>query len=503
MDDVIRTVQHAVTLATPGAPLRLYALGIGTAVSTAVVEGIARAGNGECYFAVKSEAIIGKCSKLLRAGRSSFVEDISIDWGIPEVPQSGATSTRVPFSVTFSDSIRVQLPPPPVVQQTPHKITKIFPGTRFVVFALTSQGTIPKEVILRGRLNDGGERVEIRVPVSSVRPFDEKSHEIPLVHTLAARRLITDLVEDRVPLPIAAHPATSAENIRRAAVVRLGVEYQLASKYTSFVAVDNATETLRRGTRDRHQRSTTVPPQDDQTVDTSGETFAETALTFVLGTISSLFASTLKIFEGDLVRGRQKTRTTPGAYSSPSVSPAPGFIHEDHETDYDSTDTHSTMSSLESSSSDSSLDWDPPVSAEDAARMRSHSPVFGTDVSARTRRRHDGKSPQSPSSTLPPVSVPVEVFSLVELQNFNGRFALDGRLGAVVGQSALSKPDDVQVDDTLWATALAVAYLRKHLAHASQGDLLNGLLDKVMESIGETTRDMFESLVTRAVGLVV
>lgn len=511
MDEVINTVSHAVALASSNARLRVFSLGIGIHVSSAVVEGIARAGNGECYFAVESEAIIGKCSKLLRAGRSSFVEDISIDWGILEGTQDRSTGNRVPFSVNFADSVPVQLAPPPVLQQTPHQITKIFPGMRFVVFALTSQRRIPRQVVLRGRLDDGGGRIEIVVPVSSVRLFNERSPDIPLVHTLAARQLITDLVEDRAPLPIAVNPSTSAEEIRKAAVVRLGVQYQLASRYTSFVAVDDGAELPHRGTRGHHRGPTIAPRRDPPNPPINnqnrGESVGETVLTYALDSFSAFFSAVLNFFEGDVTRGRAQTRRPPGAYtttSSPSVSPSPEFIDppgDEQETEYDSTDTFSTLSSLEGFSSDESPERPPPLSSEDAARMRSPSPEVDTAPATNCGANSHSHRGPLPSSTPPP-PVPQQIFTLVQLQDFDGSFTLNQALGNIVGQAALQKPPDVE-DDTLWATVLAVAYLRKHLAHGGQSELLHGLLDKVMEYIAdEVMNARFEMLVGRARYLV-
>lgn len=43
-------------------------------------EGIARAGNGVCLFASSIETMIGKCARLLRAGRKGVLEDVTLDW---------------------------------------------------------------------------------------------------------------------------------------------------------------------------------------------------------------------------------------------------------------------------------------------------------------------------------------------------------------------------------------------------------------------------------------
>ena len=91
----------------------------------------------------------------------------------------------------------------------------------------------------------------------------------------------------------------------------------------------------------------------------------------------------------------------------------------------------------------------------------------------------------------------------MQLQNINGSFSLSHSLGEIIGQSALQKPVDVQTDDTVWATALAVAFLRKHLIHVGQSDMLDGILDKVLEFVeAKLLRATFDSLVERAMGMV-
>jgi len=65
------------------------------------------------------------------------------------------------------------------------------------------------------------------------------------VHTLCARLLIIDLIENRGTLPTAINYTANTEDVQRAAVVRLAKKYQLASRYTSFVAVYEKTDVLR------------------------------------------------------------------------------------------------------------------------------------------------------------------------------------------------------------------------------------------------------------------
>jgi hypothetical protein len=92
-----------------------------------------------------------------------------------------------------------------------------------------------------------------------------------------------------------------------------------------------------------------------------------------------------------------------------------------------------------------------------------------------------------------------QIFDLVQLQSFDGSFPLNDSLGQIVGHDALGRAGEFQVDDKTWATALAVAFFKKHLS--KQPDLLEGLLDKAMEFVlGDQN---FHSLVERAKTLVV
>jgi hypothetical protein len=239
-------------------------MGIGNKVSTAVVEGIARAGNGKSLFTVENDSMVDKCAALLRAV-FPCVKDVTIDWGTPGSIQSPADA---PFSVHLSDSVSVHFKPPPSVRQSPNWISDIYPGVRFTVFALTTHRTIPKQIILRGKRSDRDEHITFVVQVSSVKIFGEK-HLTPL-HTLSARRLIDDLIEDRTTLPETINHA-NAEDVRRAAVVHLGEQYQLASRYTSFVAVYDETKVLPLSSTDDE-----VPIGDDNS---SGASFVTQSVT--------------------------------------------------------------------------------------------------------------------------------------------------------------------------------------------------------------------------------
>ncbi|OAX34094.1 hypothetical protein K503DRAFT_803864 [Rhizopogon vinicolor AM-OR11-026] len=200
--DPFTVVSSAVKGCKPNAPLRVFTLGIGEHVSSAMCEHIAREGGGECLFAVQSEDIIYK-----------------FDW-------HGSGS---PPTVNFSPSNRyhplppsiVQLEPPPPIQQVPHIITNIFPGVRFNVFAITTFRSVPSEVRLRAKVDGSAEVLKLVVPVATVIPFKDDRSSIPLLHTLAAREHIKHLVEDRAtvaPLPKLIVPASDEEVLKAATI---------------------------------------------------------------------------------------------------------------------------------------------------------------------------------------------------------------------------------------------------------------------------------------------
>ncbi|KDQ30397.1 hypothetical protein PLEOSDRAFT_1070098, partial [Pleurotus ostreatus PC15] len=61
----------------------------------------------------------------------------------------------------------------------------------------------------------------------------------PPIHTLAARKLVQDHIEGRAPLPLSETPGVPHDALRKAAIIRLGEKYHIASRYTSFVAVQD------------------------------------------------------------------------------------------------------------------------------------------------------------------------------------------------------------------------------------------------------------------------
>ncbi|KAG8830099.1 hypothetical protein FRC17_005434 [Serendipita sp. 399] len=271
LDGIINSINYACDNAKKSKSLlRTFTLGVGNQVSTAMCEGIARAGKGTAVFVAEREKPDAKLMSLLKAARGGVIEDLAVDWGAPEElkeeeddfemvtsssnPEAVATSpapqSEPPLSL-FDDShvdtpaevgaqkAIVLLDPPPKVQQAP-KSDKLpiplYPGFRCSIFAIVKRGANPgpfnANVKITGKVM--GRDVVLQIPVSPVSVHsgvvEGKVEGGRLLHTLAAKALI-QAFEDLPKTP---------EN--RAQIERLGKRYSLASSATSFVAIDDETK---------------------------------------------------------------------------------------------------------------------------------------------------------------------------------------------------------------------------------------------------------------------
>ncbi|EKM57238.1 uncharacterized protein PHACADRAFT_194803 [Phanerochaete carnosa HHB-10118-sp] len=478
---VYTVVANAVARSTAAAPLRVFTLGIGATASSAMCEGIARAGNGKCLMALASEDIVGKCATLMRAGRSFLLKNVSVDWGIP--PDAARRFEDPKIETSF--------------HQAPTGIRDLYPGVRLVVFALIKNAkfAIPKTITLHAQRDGVGEVLELPVPVEIVRFVDENGHR--LIHTLAARRLITQLEDDALVSP------TMSEDERKAAIVSLGETYQLASRYTSFVAVDDdgekpppiprpawakaafarrEAEKARRAQRCLERRGF---------LDTLSE-YVGTALTFGGLVVSEFFRTWF---------GRPAPPPPP---QNPSAAQSELAQEEEQtaqdgkprpqETDYDSDDTYSTMSSLISSSSWTETDDSRPPTPDPQAR--SPSPDLDLDPA----RQIPGAYASDEGPTGGPIDDSVQ--ELLQLQTADGSFETTESLKRVIGEDVVENSRPPQVDERLWTTALAVAYCRKRLV--GHQDLLGCIVEKALEyALRAGCGDMdFEALVASAARLV-
>ena len=184
---------------------RIFTFGIGAAASHHLVQGLARAGEGEAEFIAPGERIEAKVLRQLSRALAPALSDVKVEWG-------GLSA-----------------------EQAPHEVPPVFADGRVLLFAKLDKPEAAT-VTLRAVAREG--------PVSFALPLEPASAaEGTLVGTLWARRMIRDLEESRSEL----HPRRGSRQARavglkdekvKAAIVSLGTTWSLASRHTSFVAVE-------------------------------------------------------------------------------------------------------------------------------------------------------------------------------------------------------------------------------------------------------------------------
>ncbi|KAG9310061.1 hypothetical protein JVU11DRAFT_9666 [Chiua virens] len=526
--DPFVVISNAIQKSPVHAPVRLFVLGIGEGVSSDVCSMLARYGNGAYLFALRAEDICGKCALLLNAGRSKNLERIDIDWGCdtfsPQTSLSSSGTSSLPAGI-------VTLGPPNPIQQAPHILTKSLSGLRLTVFAITSSRTVPTYVKLITKQEGGSYPEELVVDVTKVKPFRDIHEDsvVPIVHTLAARKLVTELDEGVGPLPTPAPSdalLTSEDDLRKAGIVRLGLTYQLVTKHTSFVAVQRGDEPP----RDREQGNGWVRSRLRQTrqttpVDTQrdnpeqGPTILDDFISGITSFVTSVFGSLgnpLASNNNSHSRSHHQSRF-PGAYdgfesdenessnlrgrvrrSSPSNPRRPSISSQR------STDTFSTLSSLDSNCSSCWTSRPPsPLPGFPDPTDRAPSPDFQRDMSAeghwQTDVGLDGDSTK-------PDHVSQEVYDLIHEMGVDGSFSDSPLLIRLVGEAVLSKGDESRIDKKVWATVVTAAYLKTNLQGVP--DLLELLTEKAKEFVeafygrSGTRTKSFDEMVRMAVRLL-
>ncbi|CAG8751247.1 4793_t:CDS:2, partial [Gigaspora rosea] len=177
--------------------LRFFSIGIGDSVSHHLVESVSRVGKGHAQFITNTERMDKKIIRMLKNAIKPPIKDYNITW------------------------------------TTPFLIPPIYSGVRFIVYCILERGIeVHKEIIVRAISNDGP--IKLSIPLDPVRLQGSK------IHTLAARKLIQDL-DDGTSF-FHRHQVNNGKNISasfiREQIVKLGKIYNLASKHTSFLAID-------------------------------------------------------------------------------------------------------------------------------------------------------------------------------------------------------------------------------------------------------------------------
>ncbi|KAK3653423.1 hypothetical protein LTR56_004627 [Elasticomyces elasticus] len=286
---------------------RVFALGIGNGVSHALVEGVARAGNGFAQFVTPEEEATGLDRKVVRMLKGALyahtwdyelevvyardetleatptaateddddfelVEKFNMDEIVADKPAKSFFDASVDLSKTEAqgEAARYAHLPHidiPALLQAPFELPPLFPFSRTTVYMMLDPEASQRQVsaiVLRAK--SGGGPLELTIPVDGL----ETNNGVATVHQLAARKAIQDLEEGRGWLntvPISAAKSGAAQTVEaqygswydeivEREAVRLGERFQVAGKWTSFVAVEEGSKEAKQSGTKVNARST-------------------------------------------------------------------------------------------------------------------------------------------------------------------------------------------------------------------------------------------------------
>ena len=182
------------------ATTRVFAFGIGHAASEHLVRAVARASGGAAEMILPGRALEATVVRQFGRLRAAALEDVRVAW-------SGA---------------RAQL-------QAPATVAQLFDGEPLAVYAWLDGA--PAAALLSA--TSAGKAVSWEVELDP-----EKVADGSLLGTLAARAAIRDLEEGTAEARRGSNQRERTDTRVREAIVRLAVRYGLASRETSFVAVE-------------------------------------------------------------------------------------------------------------------------------------------------------------------------------------------------------------------------------------------------------------------------
>eukprot|EP00401_Gymnodinium_catenatum_P024093 CAMPEP_0117484554 /NCGR_PEP_ID=MMETSP0784-20121206/14515_1 /TAXON_ID=39447 /ORGANISM="" /LENGTH=867 /DNA_ID=CAMNT_0005279125 /DNA_START=83 /DNA_END=2686 /DNA_ORIENTATION=- len=197
-DGQVSNQQQVISLVRSGG-CRIFAIGIGSGVSTALVNGVARASQGSAAFVQDHEKLEPVCVSMLRKAASPSVSNVTVSW-----PKTSAfrSQTRLPA---------------------------IFAGDALSGFALFPRGTPELAdgavVKVTGDIPSGRLELVVAVPTSARSVDDEQD---ALLHRLYARSVIRDVEEAE----------DSAQGACRVDAIQLSILYSVLCSYTAFLSVE-------------------------------------------------------------------------------------------------------------------------------------------------------------------------------------------------------------------------------------------------------------------------
>ena len=219
---------------------RIFSFGLGSSASRNLVKGIARAGNGTAIFATEHEDLGSKVISQLKNAIQPALSNVQIFWG-DTLPQKPLNKEEVkletkktllgfmkPKKKMKDENSKIDDKNIHLTGQVPSKLPPIFDGTRLLAYHLYGkESLIPKVIKISADTPDGPLSVDINILTSNMLEAGN------FVRQLAGRKKIQELEETKLAYDQYGH------DLVKKAIIQIGLENSLVSKYTSFVGIDS------------------------------------------------------------------------------------------------------------------------------------------------------------------------------------------------------------------------------------------------------------------------
>ncbi|KAK4472644.1 hypothetical protein MN116_003877 [Schistosoma mekongi] len=216
-DDVIGLVRMNVDKA------RVFTIGLGQGVSTALIGGVARVGNGTAAYVRDASQLQSAVMETLSAALQPRADNIKMDWNLIEKLHDGKEK---PIEVVV----------------VPRRLSPLFPNqfsTYFGFFKTDKSSTVEGHVNFNYRIL--GEEKLRKLSISNAISFKDKSdlsEHLP-IHRLAGNVQMNELVDEYHGIQIDESDETKGKlKSIREQVEELSCQLNILSKFTALVAVD-------------------------------------------------------------------------------------------------------------------------------------------------------------------------------------------------------------------------------------------------------------------------
>ena len=207
---------------------RVFTLGVGSSADRHLVKGMARAGMGTSAFTTLGEPIAPKIINQLKNACQPCISDVSVKWGKNSIAE-GAGEVSVEIVETKKTLFGCGKPRKEnetqflIHSQVPSRIPTIYDGSRLIAYKLLDETMdINDEITVKAKTTEGDLEAKLAICKDSFIHGDS-------LHQLFARKLIQE-VEEKL---LQEYPVEGKKLI-----TEIGLKYKVASKYTSFVGVD-------------------------------------------------------------------------------------------------------------------------------------------------------------------------------------------------------------------------------------------------------------------------